>query len=578
MRVGIAKKLNILFVSAILSLGVFLCVYFIRHETHALESELNERAALLLTSLSANSEFPMLVGDRAGIARLAEGALKHKDVTYCRVLDAHGAVLFEHVTERSGPVQSFSSSIVARRMDTDSEDDVVLGAPATIEETVGTVELGLSLSSLNEKIRRVTNTVALIAGLTILLVSSGSFLTLKFLLITPITQLVNGTQKISLGDLSHKVRVNSSDEIGKLAASFNQMTENLSRTLVSKRYVDDVIESMTDTLAVTDPAGRIRTVNPALCNLLGYSARELIGRPLDILFPADSGFASRILASAASGVRPPSETTYVSRSGKQIPMLLSSSVIRGERGDVRGVVCAAHDITERKRVEDALRNGEAMLSNAMKIASLGHWEYDVAKDTFTFNDSFYAMFRTTAEQVGGYTMSSADYVRRFVHPEDAGVVGMETREAIETDDPDFNRQLEHRMIYADGEVGHITVRFFIVKDERGTTIKTYGVNQDITKRKRAEEAVARQAEELACSNVRLEQANAELMELDTLKSDFLSNVSHELRTPLTSIKAYAETMLDYGSMPEEQRQSFMKIVVEQTERLTLVIEDLLDLS
>ena len=139
--------------------------------------------------------------------------------------------------------------------------------------------------------------------------------------------------------------------------------------------------------------------------------------------------------------------------------------------------------------EETLQANRAQLSNALEIAHLGHWEYDVANDLFTFNDQFYKIFRTTVEQVGGYTMHSAEYARRFVHPDDIDVVGEETRKAIETTGPHFNRQIEHRMLYADGTVGHITVRFFIVKDSHGRTVKTYGVNQDITDRKRAEEAL-----------------------------------------------------------------------------------------
>ena len=134
------------------------------------------------------------------------------------------------------------------------------------------------------------------------------------------------------------------------------------------------------------------------------------------------------------------------------------------------------------------------MSNAMEMAHLGHWEYDIANDVFTFNDHFYKIFRTTAKQVGGYTMSSAEYARRFVHPDDMPVVEEETRKAIESTDPHFSRQLEHRMLYADGTVGHISVRFFIVKDAHGRTVKTYGVNQDITERKQAEEAL-RESEE-----------------------------------------------------------------------------------
>jgi len=147
------------------------------------------------------------------------------------------------------------------------------------------------------------------------------------------------------------------------------------------------------------------------------------------------------------------------------------------------------EIIDRRHMEKALRKSEAQLSNALTIANMGHWEFDVAKDEFVFNDHFYAMLRTTAGEQGGYTMSSSDYAKRFVHPDDLHLVGAEIQKAIETTDPNFNRKLEHRILYADGKTGYITVRFLVVKDENGRTIKTYGVSQDITERKIAEEAI-----------------------------------------------------------------------------------------
>jgi signal transduction histidine kinase len=64
----------------------------------------------------------------------------------------------------------------------------------------------------------------------------------------------------------------------------------------------------------------------------------------------------------------------------------------------------------------------------------------------------------------------------------------------------------------------------------------------------------------------LEVANAELMELDRLKSDFLSNVSHELRTPLTAIRSFTEIMLDPDSdLGRDERQEFLQIVASQAD-------------
>jgi two-component system phosphate regulon sensor histidine kinase PhoR len=67
-------------------------------------------------------------------------------------------------------------------------------------------------------------------------------------------------------------------------------------------------------------------------------------------------------------------------------------------------------------------------------------------------------------------------------------------------------------------------------------------------------------------------------EIDRMKSDFINSVSHELRTPLTSIKAYAETMLYDKNMPEETKIEFLKIIDEESDRLTNLINGILEIG
>jgi signal transduction histidine kinase/DNA-binding response OmpR family regulator len=96
------------------------------------------------------------------------------------------------------------------------------------------------------------------------------------------------------------------------------------------------------------------------------------------------------------------------------------------------------------------------------------------------------------------------------------------------------------------------------------------VARDITERKQAEEELKQKMEEL-------QVAYQKLQELDQMKDSFLSTVSHELRTPLTSIKSFSEILLNYDEDRETQKE-FLNIIKEESDRLTRLINNFLDLS
>ena len=175
----------------------------------------------------------------------------------------------------------------------------------------------------------------------------------------------------------------------------------------------------------------------------------------------------------------------------------ASRAIRQGREDARAEMDGPPEIREvaqefnemlnvRLRATAALRSSEAKLSEALKIARMAHWEYEVASDEFILNDQYYSLHHTTAEQMGGYRLSSADFALRLVHPEDACLVAEHIQHALHTDAGAL-LQVEVRIMCADGEARWVHVSYKVEKDGQGVTLRLVGTMQDITERKQAEQ-------------------------------------------------------------------------------------------
>ena len=92
------------------------------------------------------------------------------------------------------------------------------------------------------------------------------------------------------------------------------------------------------------------------------------------------------------------------------------------------------------------------------------------------------------------------------------------------------------------------------------------------------QALEEKSQSLERATAELRQANEQLKSLDRLKDDFMSSVTHELRTPLTSIRALSEMMRDDADMETAQRQQFLGIIVTETERLSRLVNQVLDMA
>ena len=309
-------------------------------------------------------------------------------------------------------------------------------------------------------------------------------------------------------------------------------------------------------------------VNPLLCEMFGFTKEEFLGQTIHLVtHPDDEARSNEWVQKKINDepCEPYLEKRYIHKEGHIIWGLVSAHWIKNDDGSHRMAIAHVQDITDRKKAEEERKNLQAQLAAAMELAHLGHWEYDVENDTFTFNDHFYSIFGTSAEAECGYTMTSEQYAARFAHPDDRLSVKQEIRNAIGAPDPDFNRKIEHRFLYSDGRIGYISVHYFIVKNEQGQTVKIYGINQDITDRIHAEEERRKLEDQIR---------HAQKMESIGLLA---GGVAHDFNNLLTPILGYAE-ILSHDLDEADERRMLLRYIREAAERAREVVRRLLAFS
>lgn len=186
-------------------------------------------------------------------------------------------------------------------------------------------------------------------------------------------KIISGSGKSVQGDRLHRIELPSGDDAGKIAHALHTGTTELQETIASKKYAENIIQSMDDSLVVTSPDFTIRIANQSTCDLLGYNAEELTGKPIDILFCEKDTSPAPWFDFIEKDLLRKTEKTYLSKDGRKIPVLFSCNAIRGNNGNIAGIVCVALDITERKRIEADLK--KAVSQKDENIKDMGYLMY-----------------------------------------------------------------------------------------------------------------------------------------------------------------------------------------------------------
>ncbi len=166
-----------------------------------------------------------------------------------------------------------------------------------------------------------------------------------------IRQLKLQARKLRDSDFGEMLPENRSDEIGQLAAVFNDMRNKLRSTTISRDYLNSILSSMNDAIFVTAKDGTIKRVNNATTRLLGYEKEDLLNTSIDLI--TDLGKSGSLVEDAPSGL--PRETFFKNSDGESIPVSYTCSILSGKEAESGDRIFAAQDITERRRAEKRIR-------------------------------------------------------------------------------------------------------------------------------------------------------------------------------------------------------------------------------
>ncbi|HEX8889890.1 MAG TPA: PAS domain S-box protein [Pyrinomonadaceae bacterium] len=289
-------------------------------------------------------------------------------------------------------------------------------------------------------------------------------------------------KEIPIDDSGAPIR-NRDGEVTGIVLVFRDITDRRQAEAVSQRLAS-IVESSQDAIFSKTLDGTITSWNASAARLYGYLAEEIIGRNVSILAPpGHTNEVANILDRLKRGEHfEHFETRRVTKDGKVLDIALTVSPIKDSAGAIIGASTIARDITERKRVETALRESEERLMLALHSARMGTWEWNIQTDELTWSDTLEPLHGL---QPGTFAGTFEDF-NKLIHPDDREHLNETIRRAIAERS---TYDLEFRVVWPDGSVHWMGGKGRVSLDEAGNPLRMTGLGMDITERKRAEEAI-----------------------------------------------------------------------------------------
>lgn len=199
---------------------------------------------------------------------------------------------------------------------------------------------------------------------------------------------------------------------------------------------------------------------------------------------------------------------------------------------------------ERAAFFESLQSTHDRLLEAQELASLGNWEWEVQTDRTTWSDELFRIFGLEPASF----IPTSDSVQPMILEEDRQVMDDAVAKALNENE---RFDIEYRIRRPDGRVRYVHARGQTIRDEDGRPVKMIGTVQDISQRKAQEE----------------------------FRDRFIANAAHELRTPMTTLVGFVQVLTkNRDRMTETQMESALSAMSRSSQRLTVLVNNLLDIS
>ena len=391
----------------------------------------------------------------------------------------------------------------------------------------------------------------------------------------PLRRMANATRMIARGDLSARVQGSKLEELGALAAMFNDMAAKLKKSFddlvgevemrksrerelqesearlrASEERWRLVFENSTLGIMLTDHDHKFLATNRALQAMIGYTAQELLKlSPVDIIFEEEREGARRRLAELSTAKRANYEvvTRYRRKDGSPIWVNTFVSTIPGGENSPPIYIATAIDITDRHKAESELRRFATYLAEAEKLSHTGCWAMNTKTGELFWSQEEWRIFGLHPET----TQLSNQVYLDLVHPEDRAALEEDSLRAVRNKEP---YDIPFRAVLRDGTIKHLHTVGKPQIEESGAVVEYIGVTMDETERVRA--------------NAAMHEAQAELARVARLTTmgELAASIAHEINQPLAAVVASGNAALRWlAHAPpnlEETRDSIRAILNE----------------